>query len=428
MLNPKQVQIEGGIPLVGNVQVGGSRALSLKLIYAAILCGESCVLSNVPKSRYVLDDLEIAQDLGVKAAWSSSNRLTVNSHDLAGEPISLEKASKIATAGFLVPALVHKFGKAVLPKSTAGVLKIDRGNQYAKIWQSFGMEVKEDFDNYYIEAVKLQSGEVAMPYKSRILTDMAILTALFVLGESTILNASFDVETDDLIDFCNKIGGDVKRLESGSISVNGSGVFKSVEYELPFDREESAFFILATLLTSGNTTLKRVERTRLLPFLNWLSKVGASYEFLDDDMRVWHNSGTPFEKTEINVSPHPGFITDFAPLAVLFDCFAQGESVVLENLLATNLDYIDDLNHLGADIKVTKGEENMQIKVQGPAKLKSGRLVVGDLRYALVSLLYALCVEGKNDLFSFEVIENGFENIVERLKALGAVISSGHSD
>lgn len=408
--------------MVGNVQVGGSRALALKLIYASILSGETCVLNNVPKSRYVLDDLEIANDLGVEVTWSSSNRLTINSRELAGEAISPEKGSRVATAGFLVPALVHKFGKATLPKSTASVLKINRGEQYARVWQSFGMEVKEDFDNYHIEAVKLQCGEVILPYKSRVLTDMAMLTALFVLGESIILNASSDVETDDLIDFCNKVGAEVKRLENGSISVNGSGVFKGVEYDLPFDREESAFFILATLLTNGNTTLKGIERARLLPFLNWLSKLGASYEFLGEGMRVWHNSGTVFEKTEISVSPHPGFITDFVPLAILLDCFAQGESVVLENPLTTNLDYLKDLNKLGASINVIKGEENIEIRVRGPAKLKPGRLVARDLRCALVNLLYALCVEGKNELLGLDVIEDGFENIVERLKTLGVSV------
>ena len=407
---------------MGSVQVGGSRALALKLIYASILSGETCILNNVPKSRYVLDDLEIAQELGVKATWSSSNRLTINSHDLLGEAISLEKGSKVATAGFLVPALVHKFGKAILPKSTASVLRVDRGQQYAKIWQAFGMEVKEDFDNYYIEAVKLQCGEVILPYKSRVLTDMAILTAFFILGESTILNPCSDVETGDLLDFCNKAGGEVKRLENGSISVNGCGVFKGVEYDLPFDREESAFFILATLLTNGNTTLKGIERARLLPFLNWLSKVGASYEFIGEGMRVWHNSGKPFEKTEINVSPHPGFITDFAPMSVFLDCFAQGESVVFENPLATNLDYIKDLNRLGASIDTVKGEENIEIRIQGPVRLKPGQLAVSDLRYALVNLLYALCVEGKNELSGFEVIEDGFEDIVERLRTLGASV------
>ncbi|PIS22044.1 hypothetical protein COT50_04075 [candidate division WWE3 bacterium CG08_land_8_20_14_0_20_41_10] len=418
MLNPKTVKTEGGIPLVGTVQVGGSRALALKLIYASILCGETCTLTNVPKSRYVLADLEIAEALGVKATWTSSNRLTINSQELISQVIALDnldKESKVATAAFLVPALTHKFGRAILPKMA-------RGKEYAQIWQSFGMEIKEDFDNYYIDAIKLQAGEVVLPYKSRVLTDMAILTAFFILGESIILNASLDIETDDLIDFCNQAGASIKRLENGSISVSGSGVFKGVEYTLPFDREEATFFMLATLLTNGNTTLKGIERTRLPSFLNWLAKVGANYEFSGEDMRIWHNTGTPFEKTEISVLPHPGFITDFAPMAVLFNCFAQGESVVYENLLATNLDYIKDLCRLGANIDTSKSEENIEIKVQGGVKLKSGKLAVTGLRYALVDLLFALCVEGKNELAGFEIVEGGFENMVEQLRTLGASV------
>jgi|GEM_PF-3755854 UDP-N-acetylglucosamine 1-carboxyvinyltransferase len=422
MGNPKQVQIEGGIPLVGSVQVGGSRALALKLIYAAVLSGEVCVLTNVPKSKYVLDDIELAEALGVNITWSGSNRLTVNSHDLLGEAISGEQGPKVTTAGFLVPALVHKFGKAVLPKSTATALKAARGRQYAAIWQAFGMEVKEDLTNYYIEAVKLHSAEIVLPYKSRVLTDMALLTGITILGKSTILNASSDVETHDLVAFCNKLGAEVTYLENGSIEVNGSGVFRGVEYELPFDREELAFFILATLLTNGNTVLSCVDRSRILPLLNWLSKIGASYEFLGDDMRVWHNSGTPFAQTEITVVPYPGFMTDFSPLAVLVDCFAQGTSVVRENLLATNLGYIKELTRLGATISVSQTAEHMEITILGPAKLKPGKLTVTDLRYALVYLLYALSVEGKTDLTGFEITEDGFEAITDRLRILGASV------
>lgn len=422
MATLKQVEIEGGIPLVGNIRVGGSRALALKFVYASILSGETCIINNVPKSRYVLDDLEVAEELGVKFSWTSTNRLTINSHNLLGDAISLDKGSKIATAGFLVPSLIHRYGKAILPKSTSSTLKLDRGKQYTKIWEAFGMEVREDFDNYYIEAVKLRPGEVILPYKSRVLTDMAILTALVILGESTILNPSMDVEVDDLMAFSNKMGAEVVRLENGSISVKGSGVFRGVEADLPFDREEACFFILATLLTNGNTVVTGIERSRFPSLLNWLSKVGASYEFSGDGMRVWHNTGVAFEKTELNVSSHPGFITDFSPLAVLASCFAQGESVIVENLLATNLDYIREFNRLGGSIDVVKDTEGIEIKVFGPAKLKAGELAVKDLRYALVYLLYGLSVEGKNELSGFNIVEDGFEDIVDRLRILGASV------
>lgn len=414
MDDSKTTQIEGGIPLVGNVKVSGSRALALKLIYASILSGEECTLSNVPKAKYVLDDLKIAHGLGVKTRWVGNNKLIINSHDLNGSEIP-RKAEKISTSAFLIPALVHKFGKAVLPKGP-------RAAQYTLIWESFGMEVRQDFENLYIEAVKLQSGEVVLPYSSRVLTDISIITALFVLGESVILNASTDVETDDLIDFCNKIGGDVKRRENGVIVVNGSGVFRGINYTLPYDREEAAFFIIATLLTNGNATLLDIERSRLLPFINWLSKVGASYEFSGSDMRVWHNSGSGFESTQVSVSPHPGFITDFAPMAVFLSCFASGESVLTESRYVSNLEYIKNLNRLGSNIDIIRGEEGIEIKVIGPAKFIPGQIMVSDLRYALISLLYALCVEGKNELSGFRIIENGFENITDRLRSLGASI------
>lgn len=408
-------EIEGGIPLVGSIKPSGSRTLALKLIYASILSGEECVITNVPKCKYVLDDLGLAEVLGVVFSWSGNN-LTVNAGGLADYKLVDEKAGRIATSAFIVPALVHKFGKAV-------VVKTARASDYAKIWEAFGMEVKDEGSDHLVEAVKLQSGEVVLPYKSRVLTEMALLTALFILGESTILNASTDIETDGLIEFCNKLGAEVIRKEDGSISVKGAVVFRGTTYTLPYDREEVAFFIVATLLTSGNITLMDLERSRLLPFINWLSKIGASYEFADGNMRVWHNRGTSFIATNITIAPHPGFMTDFAPFATLLACFADGESKLTEHVLATNLDYIKELNRLGAKISTDRVQDALDIAVTGPVKLKSGKMPVDNLKYALPALLFGLCVEGKNQLTGYDIVESGFEDITKKLSSLGALIN-----
>ena len=408
-------EIEGGIPLVGSVKPSGSRTLALKLIYASILSGEECVLANVPKCKFVLDDLGLAEALGVVVSWSGNN-LTVNAGGLAGFKFVDKKAGKIATSAFIVPALVHKFGKAVVPKTA-------RASDYAKIWQAFGMEVNDEGADRIIEAVKLQSAEVVLPYKSRVLTEMALLTALFILGESTILNASTDIEVDDLIEFCTKLGAEVARKEDGSISVKGAEVFRGVTYALPYDREEAAFFIVATLLTNGNITLLDLERSRLLPFINWLSKIGANYEFADGNMRVWHNSGTPFTATNLTIAPHPGFMTDFAPFATLLSCFADGESKITEHVLATNLDYVKELNRLGAKISAERVQDALDIAVTGPVKLKSGKMPVDNLKYALPVLLYGLTVEGKNQLVGYDIVESGFEDITKKLTSLGALIN-----
>lgn len=417
MSESRSVQIEGGIPLVGTVKASGSKTLSLKLIYTSILCGEECILNNVPHIDYVTQDLDLAADLGITTTWISRNKLLVNSQGLNSFTIP-QKGKDFATSAFFVPSLVHKFGKAVFPQSK-------RAAEYRNIWESFGLEVREDLENYYIETTKLHGAEIVLPYPSRSLTDLSIISALFVPGETIIMNSSTDVETDDLIGFCNTIGAHVERGENKTIFVKGSGVFTSVNYHLPFDREEAAFYVTATLLTNGNTTIKGIERSRFLPFINWLSKIGANYEFTGPDMRVWHNSGVPFEKTNTVVSPHPGFSTDFSPLAVFLSCFAEGESVIIENSKATNLDYIPNLNHMGAKIDMCRDDQQVEITVSGPVTFPSGRIGISGLKTSLVSLLYCLSVEGKNILDGYDVIEKGFEDTYEKLKGLGASIEFG---
>ncbi|MBU1970644.1 hypothetical protein KJ605_02625, partial [Patescibacteria group bacterium] len=106
----------------------------------------------------------------------------------------------------------------------------------------------------------------------------------------------------------------------------------------------------------------------------------------------------------------------------LFSCFAAGESTIHKHVSTTNVGYIKELNRLGAGITTEKIDDILELKIPGGAKLKPGRLHVDNLRYALVYLLYALTVEGPNVLTGYQVVQNGFESITERLAALGAAI------
>jgi len=118
-------------------------------------------------------------------------------------------------------------------------------------------------------------------------------------------------------------------------------------------------------------------------------------------------------------------MTDFAPFATLLSCFANGESKITEHVLATNLDYIKELNRLGAKFSTERVQDSLDIAITGPVKLKSGKMPVGNLRYALPALLYGLTVEGKNQLVSYDIVESGFEDITKKLSSLGALINLG---
>lgn len=410
--------IDGGIPLNGSVYLQGSRVLSLKLIYASLLGVERCKLFNVPKVKYVLEDIEIISRLGVKFEWGP-NYLSIDPSSLESFEVVEPAVSKINTICYVVPALIHKFGKAIISKSY-------KLYQYAKIWELFGLRVLEYGDKFIIEGTIAPVPEITLPYPSRSLTDMCVIMGVLSSEEVLVLNPSLDVETDDLISFCNELGADILRNDNGQILIRGTSTFKKVEREITLDREEAVFFLTLGFLTNGNLIVENIDRVRILSFLNWLNKINVQYEFIDQDIRVWKNKEQEITPFEIKSTFYPGFITDFVPFAMLSACFARGKSVIVEHALSPNYEFGMNLKALGADILIEKQGDELSFVINSgekEAKLLPAKIKLSSSGQALLSLFYALSVEGRHEISNFSLVDKNFLDITSRLKSLGGLIS-----
>lgn len=417
------IVIEGGVPLVGEIKLSGSKTLALKLIYASLLSGENCILNNVPRIKYVEEDLDFLQELGVSVSWVGQHKLFLNAAGMTGFDTTRATSLDFSTYLLVVPALIHKFGKAFIPKTKNNKIRERRFEEFATLLVSVGLDIEESGEGYYIEARKMTASEVSLPSPSRFLTELAIMTCLSITGESLISNTSFDNEIDDLITFCVEMGAQVERLDDGRISVMGVGVLKSVSYELPFDRDEAVFFATCALLTRGNITLSPVERHKLLPFLNWLAKIGGNFEFSSDDLRVWESGSGLVNIPKLKIGPFPDLPTDCQPFSTLIATFAEGDTSIIESPKATNLGFISELNRMGAKISLLESTSEITIEILGGRKLKGDRLIASDPRVIAILWCAALVSSGKSTLSGYELIENYYEDFYSKIQSLGAVLS-----
>lgn len=436
------VIIEGGFPLLGTVQVSGTRNSALKLMSAAMFSNDDVILQNVPKIDAVEDDIKMIRVLGGKADWAGAGRLILNGSGITSHELPLEMGSRYRTSLLMAPPLLFRFGRASIPKYKTRSTVPRPVNRILEVWKSMGITVEEDEDYYFISSANAVAGHVNFKIPSHMSTDALIMTASFLPGETEINNASEECEIDDLIDLINAMGGDVVRTEPRVIKIKGVNVFKGAMMEVQPDKTEAVIFSIATLITKGNVVIKNINRNVMVPMVNFLTKIGARYEFEQNAIKIWRHD-EELQATNLTIAPTPGFVPDWQSAATLLLTQCTGTGFVHDTVYTDRFGYIKDLNRMGAKIELLKpseagfvptvsddaydierlGEPYTVAKTNGPVKLKGEKMNITDFRYGAVHVLAALVAEGKSEIEGTDVLDCYIENFTTKLKNLGARIS-----
>lgn len=435
------VIVEGGAPLLGTVQVSGTRNSALKLIAAAMFSNDDVIIQNVPKIGAIEDDIGMIKLLGGKAEWAGTGRLILNGSGITSHEIPLDVGSKYRTSVLLVPPLLFRFGKASLPKFKPLSGEISNINRTLEAWKSLGITVEEDESYYYISSSSATASHINFKIPSHLATDIAIMTASFLSGESEIHNASEESEIEDLIGLINSMGGEVVRTEPRVIKVKGVNIFKGASCSVQSDKIEAAIFAMAALLTKGNLEIRNIDRNVMIPLVNFLTKIGARYELSQNVLKIWRH-GEELQAANLTIAPTPGFISDWQSTATLLLTQCSGESLIHDTVYTDRFGYTKDLNRMGAKIELLRpsevgiapaisddgydidkqGEPYTVAKTNGPVKLKGEKLDIADFRFGPVHLLAGLVAEGRSDIDGIDIVDGYIENFSIKLKNLGANI------
>jgi UDP-N-acetylglucosamine 1-carboxyvinyltransferase len=437
----ENITIQGGIPLNGSVKVSGGRNSGLKLLYAALFSNEDVYLDNIPRIADVFDHIEIVKSVGGNVEWLGQNRLRINGSNIQSHEVSEEVMSIGRTPFLLAGPLVFRFGKALFPRPRdldGNTIDIRR---WTSTWESLGYKVEYDYQALYLEAPVVSGGNVNFKMSSHMGTENAILSALFSEGESNIFNAAEESEVDELIEFCNSIGGNVVRVQPDHIKVVGSKVFRGSNQKLLSDKHEVVAFAVAAFMTRGNIAIQGIHKSSLLAFMNVLTKMGCKYEFNKDQLRVWR-AGAELQPQKIRATPAPGFMADWVPNITVLLTQAHGQSFIHNTIYTDKFDFTKDLNRMGADIKLLRpsevgyenlvsdatydihkdGEPYSVAQINGPKKLKATKSIILGLREGTALVNAALAAEGKSEIGGINRILSGHEAYIDKLSNLGARI------
>ena len=410
--------INGGKPLQGEVDISGAKNAAVAIIPAALMVDGVCRIENMPQISDTDMLLTILSQLGAKVRVLCPGTIEIDSRNVRFCDAPFELMRKIRASYYLIGAMLGRFGsaKTTMPGGcNFGVRPID---QHIKGMTALGAEV--DVRNGFVYAEvpdgKLHGAKIYLDKVSVGATMNIILAATMASGRTIIENAAREPHIVDLANFLNSMGADIRGAGTDTIKVNGVERLHGGSYSIIPDQIEAGTYMVAAAATGGEVLVKNVIPKHLESISAKLIECGVDVIENDDSVRVCSN-GRP-GKCNIKAMPYPGFPTDMQPQMTVLLSIADGTSFVSEGVWDNRFRYVEQLIRMGASIKV----EGKMAVVEGVEQLKGAPVRADDLRAGAAMIIAGLVAKGTTEIEEISHIDRGYENIVEKLKGIGADI------
>lgn len=413
----KVLEINGQKELSGTIRVSGAKNACVALIPAAVLADGEVTICNVPELTDTDALCEILESLNVSVKRASETIL-INPKDAKNVEIDEESSKKLRASYYFMGALLGKYKKVEM--CFPGGCSIGRRpiNLHLKGFEALGAKVTTIGSKYIVEAEHLKGDRIYLDVASVGATINIMLAAVKAEGVTTIDNAAKEPEIVNVATFLNDMGAKITGAGTSTIKIVGVEKLNGCFHEVIPDRIEAGTYVIAGALCGNRLKIDNIIPEHIDSLLSKLEEVGVNLEVGSDYVVV--SKSEHYKPTIIKTAVYPGFPTDLQqPISVLLtQC--EGKSKVIETIYENRFMHIAYLNQLGSDISIN----NQTATILGKTKLKGTNVVATDLRAGAAMVLAGLLAEGITTITNVEHILRGYENIVEKLKNVGAKIES----
>ena len=426
-----QFVINGGRKLQGEIQLAGAKNAATKMMVASLLTDEPCVLENFPHIGDAQITVELCEALGSKVNWRGPVLEIHTPEILNHKVVSLSRRNRIPI--LTLGPLLSRVGKAEVPILGGDKIGPRPVDLHLNALIKMGAKIEVSGDRFIASAEDgLRGALIEMEFPSVGATENVILAAVLARGKTIIHNAATEPEVIELIKMLQKMGAIIELGANRLIEIEGVKKLRGVVQRILPDRNEAVSFGCLAVATNGSILVKEARQQDLITFLNALRKIGGEYEVTKEGIRFYRERGLTGLKIETDT--HPGFMTDWQQPFVVLLTQAQGESIIHETIYEDRFSYTQDLNLVGAKIKLfskclgdlkcrfKEGGCSHSVTVSGPTPLIGGNFQVKDLRSGIAHIIAALIANGQSAIQGVEEIDRGYERIDERLRELGADI------
>ena len=413
--------INGGKPLVGSVEISGMKNAAVAVLFACLLVNDTCTIENVPNIIDVSVALDILAGIGVKVKKIAKNTVELDSTHAVGGMSSYELVRKMRASYYLIGAELGRFGSAYVAYPGGcdfGVRPID---QHIKGFEALGATV--DVEGGYVEANALgglRGGNIYFDVTTVGGTINVILAAARSDGLTVIENAAREPHVVDVANFLNACGARISGAGTDTIKIRGVKQLHGCCYTIIPDMIEAGTYMLAAAATCGNLRIGGVIPKHLESVTAKLIEMGVDVVEEDDSVTVSRRG--PLERVNIKTQPYPGFPTDMQPQICVLMCLASGVSYLNESVWDNRFRYVSELKRMGARIKVN-GKTAI---IEGGKPLSAAALKACDLRAGAAMIIAGLAAPGTTSIDDVYYIERGYDDVVGKLRSVGADITLQH--
>lgn len=409
--------IEGGIPLCGETTVHGAKNSVLPILAATLLVEGTSVIHNCPDLSDVRASIKILTNLGCRCKREKDTLII----DASGvnccvipENLMREMRSSIVFLG----AIAARCKKAYL--SSPGGCEIGPRpiDLHLSSLKELGLKIKEIHGHIDCECDgELIGKSIYIPIPSVGATENIMIAASTAKGTTRICNAAREPEIEDLANFLNKAGAKIRGAGSSDIVIEGVNSLRNVEHTVIPDRILTATYMSAIAITGGNAVIKGVCADHLKAIISEYESLGCEINIKESQMKL--RSNLPLKRLKsVRTQYYPGFPTDAGPTLVATASVASGTSVFVETIFENRFKFADELNRLGADVKVV----GRTAVVEGVKELQGASVNSTDLRGGAALMVAGFAAKGRTEIGETQHIIRGYETPEIYFKELGANI------
>ncbi len=409
-------RINGGKSLFGEVNISGAKNAAVAIIPAVILANDVVRIENIPNISDVTFAVKILSRMGARIKLINSNTIEIDSRTIQYQSVPYELTSRFRASYYLLGAMLGRFKKAEV-SMPGGCYFGDRPiDQHIKGFEMLGADVKVVNGMVCASARKLVGTSIYMDVVSVGATINVMLAAVLARGLTIIENAAKEPHIVDLANFLNSMGADVRGAGTDVIKIRGVESLHGCTYSIIPDQIEAGTYMVAAAACGGDVVIKNVIPKHLESIGAKLIEAGATVIEYDDSVRV--SRYKPLKRCNIKTMPHPGFPTDMQPQMAVLLSVAEGTSILTESVWESRYQYVNQLSRMGANIQV----DGRVAVIEGVENLSGATVWATDLRAGAAMVIAGLVANGTTTVENIQLIDRGYENIKDKLKALGADI------
>lgn len=427
-------KIEGGHSLKGTIIPQGAKNEALQILCAVLLTPEKVTISNIPNIIDVNKLIDILIDLGVKTTKIDEHTYEFQADEVNVDYLSSdqfkEDGKKLRGSIMIVGPLLARFGKGYIPKPGGDKIGRRRLDTHFDGFISLGANFRyNEAEHFYgVEADELHGADMLLDEASVTGTANIVMAAVLAKGTTTIYNAACEPYLQQLCNMLNRMGAKITGVGSNLLTIEGVEKLGGTDHRILPDMIEIGSWIGLAAMTRSEITIKDVSWKDLGIIPRVFRKLGIKLEKVGDDIFIPKQESYAIESyidgslLTVSDAPWPGFTPDLLSIVLVVATQAKGTVLIHQKMFESRLFFVDKLIDMGATIILCDPHRATVVGMNHESSLKATVMSSPDIRAGISLLIAALSAKGTSEIHNVEQIDRGYQNIVERLQAIGAKI------